>query len=154
MIELYGFGSSRWVKCYWMLKELNVPFKEHRLDLSAGELKKPEVLKLNPFGKAPFIKDSEMALFESLAILNYLGEKYPESKLVPNSGTHERALYDQWMSFCVTELEQPLWRMVRNLFIYPENRRIPQDIVKAKEDFTETVHILDPLPSGLIPSST
>ena len=41
MIELYGFGPSRWVKCYWMLKELGLEFREHNLSFVKGEHRTP-----------------------------------------------------------------------------------------------------------------
>jgi glutathione S-transferase len=143
MIELYGAGPSRWVKCYWMLKELNVEFEEHVLNLLGGEQKTPPMLALNPFGKAPVFKDGAVTIFESTAIINYLGEKYPQAGLVPKSGTVERAHYDQWISFCVTELEQPLWRITKHKFIFSEGKRSPHDVDLAREEFDVLAAALD-----------
>jgi glutathione S-transferase len=144
MIELYGSGPSRWAKCYWMLKELNLEFKEHRVSVVADDMKKkPEYLTLSPFGMIPFIKDESLILFESMAIMNYLGEKHPETGLTPASGTIERALYDQWNSFCVSDFEQPLWRLTRHTFRLPEAQRIPQDVALAKEDFSTLAKVVD-----------
>jgi glutathione S-transferase len=143
MIELYGAGPSRWVKCYWMLKELNVEFKEHVLNLLGGEQKTPTMLALNPFGKAPVLKDGAVTIFESMAIINYLGEKYPESGLVPKSGTVDRAHYDQWISFCVADLEQPLWRITKHTFIFPEGKRSSNDVDLAREEFDVLSACLD-----------
>jgi glutathione S-transferase len=126
-----------------MLRELGKEFTEHSLKLLQGEQRTPKMLALNPFGKTPILRDGEFTLFESNAILNYLGEKYPESGLVPRSGTSERALCDQWMSFCISEIEQPLWRIARHTFLLPENRRIPQDIKLAREEFAQLATVLD-----------
>jgi len=143
MIELYGAGPSRWAKCYWMLKELGKEFTEHTVKFAEGELRSAKFLELNPFGKVPVLKDGKITLFESTAIVNYLGEKYPESGLVPKSGTVERALYDQWTSFCITELEQPLWRITKHSMILPENQRIAQDVKLAKDEFAGLAKVLD-----------
>lgn len=83
MLELYVMGPTRLAKCYWMLKEIGVDFKEHIIDLSRGEHKDFSILKMNPFGKIPILRDGSFTLYKSTAIMNYLGEKYPESKLVP-----------------------------------------------------------------------
>jgi glutathione S-transferase len=128
-----------------MLREMGKEFTPHVLNLMEGEHKTPKILELNPFGKTPILKDGKTVLFESTAILNYLGEKFPESGLVPKSGTVDRAHYDQWTSFCTTELEQPLWRITKHAMLLPEAKRIPQDIKLAKEDFTEMATVLDKL---------
>lgn len=148
VIELYGGTNSRWVKCYWLLKELGLEFAEHSINFAKGEQKSPEMLKLNPFGLFPVLKDGDLVIFESMAILNYIGEKYPEYGVTPKSGTRDRAFYDQWMSFCVTELEQPLWRMTKHLRILPEEKRLPQEVALAKANFVERMKIFDPLLGG------
>ncbi len=38
----------------------------------------------------------------------------------------ERAQVYRWSMFAVTELEQPLWRIARHSFAYPENKRLPE----------------------------
>ena len=66
-----------------------------------------------------------LKLTESLAIVTYLGERYPDSALVPRS-LAARAEYLRWCSFVVTELEQPLWAIARHRFILPKAQRLPQ----------------------------
>lgn len=143
MIELYGAGPSRWAKPYWMLKEIGKEFKECTVDFRSGEHKGPKITGMNPYGKLPVMKDDSVVVYESTAIMNYIGEKYPESGMVPKSGTAERALYDQWMSFCTTELEQPLWRITKHTRILPDGKRIAQDVALAKEEFDAMCKILD-----------
>ena len=55
----------------------------------------------------------------------------------------ERAEAYRWTMFAVTELEQPLWRITRHTFLYPEDKRLPQDIVLAREEFAAMAAILD-----------
>jgi glutathione S-transferase len=45
--------------------------------------------------------------------------------------------------FAVTELEQPLWRIARHSFIYPEEKRLPQDIAQAREEFVAVAAVLE-----------
>jgi len=143
MMELYGGGVSRWVKCYWALKEIGQEFNEYSFNFSKGEHKSPQVLALNPFGKLPVLKDGDRIVFESSAILNYLGEKFPESELVPKSGTPERTEYDQWTYFCVSVLESPLWQITQHTRLVPEHLRIPQLVELAKAEFKQLAKTLD-----------
>ena len=57
------------------LNELGLAHEIVALRLLQGEQRKPEFLALNPNGKAPVLQDGNMTLWESNAILVYLGEK-------------------------------------------------------------------------------
>ena len=145
MITLYGTGYSRWARPYWTLQELELPFEPKIVNIRKGEHRSPEFLAVNPFGKLPAMTDGDLTLFESAAICTYLADKVPTSRLAPAAGTRERAIYDQWVSFAVTELEQPLWRIARNTFVYPEAERNPVDIERAKKDFHVTASTFESL---------
>ena len=60
-----------------MLEEINYKYKLSKIDLSNGEQFKPEFVKISPFSKIPVIidHDNNETIFESGAILMYLGEK-------------------------------------------------------------------------------
>ena len=60
-----------------MLEEIKYDYKVTLIDISKDEQFKPEFKKISPFSKIPVIKDhkSNLSLFESGAILIYLGEK-------------------------------------------------------------------------------
>ena len=43
----------------------------------------------------------------------------------------------------MTELEQPLWRMAKHTFLYPEAKRLPAEIALAKEDLAAMAAVLE-----------
>ena len=45
--------------------------------------------------------------------------------------------------FATTELEQPLWRIARNTFVYSEEQRVSADVPIASREFTEMAAVLD-----------
>lgn len=143
-ITLYGSGPSRWVRPYWTLRELDVPFEAKRVSIMKGENRTPEFLAINPFAKIPALVDGDLTLTESMAICTYLADKYPEKGLAPKPGTRERALHDQWASFAISELEQPLWRITRHKFAYPEEKRSQAEIALAGEDFHKIAKTFEP----------
>jgi glutathione S-transferase len=55
-----------------------------RVRLANREQKRPEFLKLNPYGKIPVLIEDGKVLFESCIINEYLDEKYPSPPLMPN----------------------------------------------------------------------
>lgn len=80
MIELYEVplsGNSHKVRL--LLALLGLEYRSHKLDLAAGEHKTPEHLQRNPFGQVPVLKDDEVMIRDSQAILVYLARAYGEN---------------------------------------------------------------------------
>ncbi len=77
MIELFTSNTPNGKKISIMLEEIGYQYKVTNIDISKGEQFKPEFKKISPFSKIPVIKDYEnnITIFESGAILMYLGEK-------------------------------------------------------------------------------
>lgn len=79
-IDFYCASGSPYVWRVWLaLEHKGLPYRAHLLSFSAGDLKKPEYLALNPRAKVPAIVDDGMSLYESAAIVEYLDDAYPTS---------------------------------------------------------------------------
>src|SRR5262244_3315657 len=141
-MKLYEFGPTRSIRVRWTLQELEADFESIRVNLPAGEHCRPEFLKINPAGKVPVLVDGDLVLTESVAIVLYLAEKYPEKGLLPTDLT-DRAQVNRWLLFAATELEQPLWRISRHTALYPEDKRLPADVVLARQEFKEMAAVLE-----------
>ncbi|HET7793899.1 MAG TPA: glutathione S-transferase family protein [Rhizobacter sp.] len=78
---------SSWSMRPWvLLKQTGIPFEERmvRFDsFDAGSQFKTELLRLNPVGKVPVLVDDGFPIWDTLAIAEYLAEKFPEKKLWP-----------------------------------------------------------------------
>ena len=57
---------------------LGTPIETVFIDLQKGAQRNPEYLALNPNGRVPTLVDGDFALWESLAIMEYVAEKYPD----------------------------------------------------------------------------
>ena len=77
MIDLFSANTPNGWKISIMLEEIGYEYKVTKVDLSKDEQFKPEFVKISPFAKIPVIIDSEndISVFESGAILMYLGDK-------------------------------------------------------------------------------
>ena len=77
MIELLTADTPNGKKISIMLEEIEFKYKVTKININKDEQFKPEFKKLSPFNKIPVIidHDSKISLFESGAILIYLGEK-------------------------------------------------------------------------------
>src|ERR1041385_2736111 len=141
-MKLYEFGPTRAIRVRWTLQELGVDFESIHVDLLAGEHRRPEFLKINPAGKLPVLIDGDFVLTESVAIVLYLGEKYPEKGLLP-SRIEARAQVNRWLLFAATALEKPLGRIPRDTSLYPEEEQLPKDVRLAGRDFQEMAAVLE-----------
>ena len=61
-----------------MLTHFQIPFEETVIPMARPETR-AEILKFSPTGKCPALRDGDIVVWESLAIIEYLAEKYPES---------------------------------------------------------------------------
>ena len=83
-IKLYvSFRSANCERVKIALQEKGLTYEIVQLDLKKKDQKRPEFLKLNPYGKVPVIDDDGTVLFESCVINEYLDEKYPDPPLMP-----------------------------------------------------------------------
>ena len=94
MIELFTADTPNGKKISIMLEEINFEYKVTKININKDEQFKPEFKKISPFSKIPVIIDHEkkVSLFESGAILIYLGEK---SEKLYNKD--KRTIINQWL---------------------------------------------------------
>jgi GST-like protein len=80
-IDLHTWDTPNGRKISVALEEMGLPYKVFPVNIGKGEQHQPEFLKLSPNGRIPAILDPDgpgggpVSVFESGAILNYLGEK-------------------------------------------------------------------------------
>jgi glutathione S-transferase len=141
-MQLYEFAPTRSIRVRWILQELGIDFESIAVNLMAGEHRHPDFLKINPAGKLPVLVDDDLVLTESVAIVLYLAEKYPHKGLLPIDIKQRSQVY-RWLLFAATELEQPLWRIVRHTMLYPELLRLTAEVSLARKDFTDMVAVME-----------
>jgi glutathione S-transferase len=74
---------SSWSLRAWLLmRQADIPFAEERLSFNAPDFA-DRVRRYSPVAKVPVLVDGELVVWDSLAIAEYLAEKYPERKLWP-----------------------------------------------------------------------
>ncbi|WP_141734277.1 glutathione S-transferase family protein [Oligoflexus tunisiensis] len=142
MIKVYGTPMTRAMRVLWLLEELQVPAELEPVDPRKGEHYHPDYWRINPFGKVPCITVDNYSLAETSAICTWLADQYPDKRLIPACGSRARGTHDQWLSFALTELEAPLWLVMKNTVLLPEAARVPAIIPQAMETFAASCKIL------------
>ncbi|WP_428773820.1 glutathione S-transferase family protein [Vibrio sp.] len=141
MIQLYGVARSRALRVSWLLEELGLDWQFNFIDFAKGEHRSGEFLAMNPSGKVPVIRDGEVVLSESSAIMYYLAEKYGNDQWMPAPGSPESAQLHFWVSFTITELEQPLWTMGKHKFALPADKRLAEIRPIAAWEFAQAAAV-------------
>lgn len=75
MIELLTADTPNGKKISIMLEEIGFEYFITKINIGKDEQFNPEFRKISPFSKIPVIRDGDISIFESGAILIYLGEK-------------------------------------------------------------------------------
>ncbi len=110
MYALYYSPGAASMAVHWLLIELDVAHDLHRLDLSAGEHKRPEYLALNPSGVVPTLVIDGAPMYEAAAMLLLLADTHPQAGLAPAPHDPQRGAYYQWMLHLANAV-QPLFRL-------------------------------------------
>lgn len=98
-IKFHHAPNSRSGSTLMLLEELGAQYDMHVMDLTQGEQRRPEYLKVNPMGKVPAIEHLDGLVTERPAIFTYLADLYPEADLAPGLRDPLRGPYLRWLAF-------------------------------------------------------
>lgn len=82
---------------------LGLPYELVPVDLAKGEQKRPDFLKLNPFGQVPVLEDDGVIVPDSNAILVYLATKYRRADWLPEDAAGA-ARVQRWLSVAAGQI--------------------------------------------------
>lgn len=83
MYTFYYYPGACSKACYMLLEDMGVPYQAKYVDIQKGEQFSPEYMKMNPRSQVPMLQDGNNYYYEGAAIMMYLFEKYPNSKMMP-----------------------------------------------------------------------
>jgi glutathione S-transferase len=134
MLTFYGGSGSPFAWRVWLvLEHKQIDYELRMLSFSAGDLRKPEYLAINPRGKVPTIVDDGLALRESAAIVEYLEERYPERPVMPRDPrerAHVRRLIREADEYLGVGMDQ----LVDQIFFQPDkSKRDAKAIAEGRE---------------------
>lgn len=141
-IKLYdAVPSSNSDRVKIALHEKGLPYERETLVLAKMDQKRPEFLKLNPYGKVPVIDDGGQILFESCIINEYLDEKYPHPPLTPKD-PYLRGRGRVLVDYAINYTHEPYWAL-RAQMLKPAGERNPAVIAEKHQTLRELLRYLD-----------
>jgi len=112
-ITLYAAPMSSAMPVIHAIEELEVPHKLVLIDLQAGDQKTADFLALNPNGKVPTLVVDGTPMFEALAIMQWLGDRYGvERGLWPAAASPERLEALSWSTWMYVSFSAAFKRLI------------------------------------------
>ncbi|WP_233842909.1 glutathione S-transferase family protein [Dyella sp. 2HG41-7] len=121
MITVYGEG--RGFRVVWLLEEMGLAYRLRPVDLLAGVEKDTEFLAINPAGFIPAIRDGDVTMVESIAIMEYLMARYGPTPLAPESSDLAFPAYQQFLHLGEAGLAASIYFVVGARNFAPESAR-------------------------------
>ena len=128
MIKLYSWSTPNGRKISILLEELGVNYTVYPINLDKQEQQNESYQKINPTKKIPAIVDTEnnQAIFETGAILLYLGEKY--NKFI---NIKKRWETHSWLMYQISEIGPMLGQAHQFLYYHPGKSEYAEKKFKA-----------------------
>ena len=138
-IKLYTAATPNGWKISIALEEMGLPYEVRVIDFASQEQKADWYIKLNPNGRIPTLVDEDgFTLFESGAILIYLGEK--TGKFLPRD-VHGRSRVIQWLMFQMSGIGPMMGQA--NVFVRYFPEKIQPVIDRYQREVTRLFGVLD-----------
>jgi len=138
-IDLYYWPTPNGWKITIMLEELGVPYDVKYVNIGAGDQFRPDFLAIAPNNRMPAIVDHdgpdgrEISVFESGAILLYLGRKY--GRFYPTD-ERKRVAVEEWLMWQMGGFG-PMLGQNHHFNVYA-----PEDLPYARKRYTDETHRL------------
>jgi glutathione S-transferase len=98
MITLYADKGKASLTPHMILNEIGRPFDLVQINCDAGEQRSEGYLRINPHGRVPALVHDGVIVYETLAVVLHLVERFPEAGLAPPPGSNERSLFYRFVA--------------------------------------------------------
>ena len=120
---LHHAPRTRSIRCRWLLEEMGVPYTLAQAPYRASPEETAAYTKLHPLAKIPALEHGDTAMFESVAIMQYILATFGPSDLEVRPGEPGYGQFLQWMHFGEGGLTLPVTMLLAHTALLPEEHR-------------------------------
>ena len=139
---------SSWSMRPWLALRANkIPFEELFIPLYTGDEDKQRILGITKSGKVPALIDGDITVWDSLAIIEYLAERFPQARLWPEDRAgraHARSVsaemhsgFSALRNECAMNLHRPIRAIALSADAYADVARIQQIWTECRERYAK-----------------
>jgi glutathione S-transferase len=138
MIELFYIPGSAAMAAQAAVEEVGLEYVAREVVREQGRtVSPPGFLELNPHGRVPTLVEGDLVMYEAAAIVPHLGDRHPESGLLPPPGSDARSHAFRWLTYLTNTVQATfMW------FFYPE-RHVGDDEAACRAVVAGTARQLD-----------
>jgi glutathione S-transferase len=135
-MKVYHCPQSRSLRVIWLAEEMGLEIDVQTLGFPP-RVREPSYFDINPTATIPAFFDGDVAMFESIAIIEHLAETHGPTDLVVPPGDPERPHYLNFLHMGEATLVPPLTKIVRYRMLEPKERRAPQVAQDGGDEFID-----------------
>jgi glutathione S-transferase len=135
------FGEGRGFRVVWLLEEMGLPYRLRPVDLAAAD-KDVEFMAINPGGFIPAMRDGDVTMVESIAIMEYLMARHGPTKLAPQPADPTFPDYKQFLLLGEAGLATAIYYVFGARHIAPADQRRNWTTGQAQRAFESRLRLV------------
>lgn len=141
-MKVYHSPRTRSLRILWMLEEMGLEYEVEAMEFPPA-LSTPAYREVNPIATVPALRDGEVLIFESCAIMEYLAARHGPTDLVPRSDEAVYPTYLDYLHYGEASLAAPLAGLVRTKFEAPDDEKDNWTARRIGRMFDDRLKLLD-----------
>lgn len=142
-LTLFHAPRTRSVRVRWLLEEMGLDHELHRLEFTRGDVGGEDYRKVTPLQKVPAIKDGDVVMIESIAIMQYITRRYGPTPLAPEAMDAAYPDYLQYLHFGEAGLNIYVSMLLGHVALLPEEQRVPGIARWAEDETRKALGVID-----------
>lgn len=144
-ITLTHVPLMRSLRPLWLLEELGAPYDLDLVQRDEVKARQQDASFLgdNPLAKFPMMRDGDLVMVESIAIMEYILTRHGPGDLVPAQSTDDFGTYLQWLHFGEATLGHYAVLLMGHTVFLPEEKRVPGIARWARAETRKCLSFMD-----------
>ena len=147
-MKLYHYAKSRSTRVLWLLEELGLDYDAEMLPFDPRVFGLADHLEIESYGAMPILVDDGRSMSESIAVVQYLLDRYGDGRLEPERGSDQYGMFLEWMQFGESKLMDPLAQLLQHSALLPEAERDRATAERSRRVFGHFARAVDTAIAG------
>lgn len=141
-LVLYHAPRTRSIRVKWLLEEMGLPYRVEDVKFDTRPPGDEAYARINPLRKIPALQDGDTVVCDSIAIMEYILNRYGPSALAVTPDEAEYGRYLNWLHFGEAGMLMPVSMLLGHTVLLPEEHRNAGVAAWAKAETDKTLKVL------------